>query len=461
MSRKRVVILDGAPARDARLERVLELLITEFERDGAQVEVIAPRSLSLTYCKGCFGCWLETPGTCVEADAGREVTRAVARSDTTVLFTPVRFGGYASDLKHVVDRLVPLALPFFATIRGETHHVPRYLHRPRLVGVGVLPEPDHRAEKIFRVLVGRNAINFHAPSHAAEVVCATDGAGVLSDRFRDLLSRIDKPPFGTAVTSLFPAPDADFVATHAAHGHRVLLIVGSPKTKSPSTSGVLGNHLLRRLEGCGWQAEALTLRDRSLGEAHRPSLLEAVDRADLLVLAFPLYIDALPYLVTRALEIIADHRRTSAQTRPQRLVAIVNNGFPEPHQNALALAICGQFAAECGIEWAGGLAMGAGEALSSGRPLSATPALGAPPVRHVMRALDLTADALAAGHPVPAAAVTMIGASPLPFVPLAGWRWIFKLGGEASWRRQAAALGVSAAGLLARPDDAGASKQVR
>jgi hypothetical protein len=114
-----------------------------------------------------------------------------------------------------------------------------------------------------------------------------------------------------------------------------------------------------------------------------------VDAADLVVLAFPLYIDALPCLVTLALEAIAEHRQLRPSTNRSRLAVLVNNGFPEARQNVTALAICEAFAARSGLVWAGGLAMGAGEALCSGVPLTERAPGPRPPIGHVMRALSM------------------------------------------------------------------------
>ena len=145
---------------------------------------------------------------------------------------------------------------------------------------------------------------------------------------------------------------------------RALLIVGSPKTKSPSTSGVLGEELLGRLAVAGWQTESLTLKPSTFREAGQTEFLAAVDRADLILLAFPLYIDVLAYLPTKALEVIAEHRRTAGDgARPQGLFGLANNGFPEAHQNNLALAILRRFAARSGMTWLGGMALGAGEGI--------------------------------------------------------------------------------------------------
>jgi hypothetical protein len=92
------------------------------------------------------------------------------RCDLTVYLTPVTFGGYSSVLKTMVDRLIPNVLPFFKKIDGEIHHTPRYERYPALVAIGVQSEADAEAERIFKTLVSRNAINYHAPAQAAIVL---------------------------------------------------------------------------------------------------------------------------------------------------------------------------------------------------------------------------------------------------------------------------------------------------
>ena len=450
MMDRKVIVLDGTRAGEEDLLPSLAILIEELRRDGKEVQTYKLREIKLGHCIGCFGCWLETPGVCIEADAGRDIVQAIIRSEMTILFTPVTFGGYSSELKKIVDRWVPLALPYFGKYYGEIHHRPRYSRYPRLVAVGVQRHPNQDEANLFKAVVGRNAINFHAPSHAAEVIMSTDDPDTLRSRFRALFSRMDPLPLGEVVTSLLPVPDTSVAPSETGRPGRVLLIVGSPKIKSPSTSGVFGGYLLERLRERGWETESLTLKPGLRQEKGQAELVSSIDRADLVLLVFPLYIDALPFLVTKALEVIAANRRARPNGRSLRLFALSNNGFPEGYQNTLALAICRRFAYENGMVWVGGLAVGAGEALSGGQSLTAKDRSG-PPVKHVIRALDMTAAALASGKPVPPEAAAMIARNPIPLLPFSAWRWIFVKAGTRRWQRQAAKNGVRKAEMGARP----------
>jgi multimeric flavodoxin WrbA len=162
------VVLDGF--RGSEGQGILAVLADALAQSGYGTEVVALREKAIAPCLGCFGCWIKTPGECVIDDDGRAVARAAVRSDLLVYVTPVTFGGFSSELKKAVDRLIPNISPFFARVQGETHHQRRYRRCPSLIGLGVLPQPDREAEAIFKTLVEHNALNWRSPRTAAAVV---------------------------------------------------------------------------------------------------------------------------------------------------------------------------------------------------------------------------------------------------------------------------------------------------
>ncbi len=449
------VILDGRHDDGARA--ALDALLEELGRRGETVQTFPLRDFKkMGSCIGCFACWLKTPGICVEADEGRNIAQAVLRSDTVILLAPVTFGGYSSEIKKAQDRWIPLILPDFGVYHGEVHHKPRYARYPRWIGIGLQDQPDDEEAHIFKTLVGRNALNFHAPSYAADVLLTSAPATVLHRQIKDLLERDDPFPLGKAITSLMPSAvrmDALEGAYHSRapdRSQRALLIVGSPKVSSPSTSGVLGGHVMERLGEQGWETTTLTLRRSLLKDKGQAELLAAVEPADLILLVFPLYIDSLPFLMMKALELISGHFGERPGDDPKGIAAIVNNGFPEAYHNAPAVAICRRFAIDTGMTWLGGLAMGAGEALFRGQPFEKTNR-NAPPVDHVKRALDLAADALARRRPIPIDAINLIKKKPIPIVPFRLWRWFFLRSANQHWRRGAAEHQVEPEAMRAQP----------
>jgi len=161
----RAVILNGAFAGDETCAAVERELSSALAGLGWGVECLELRDLTIAYCKGCFGCWVKTPGVCPTRDNAGAVTRSFIRSDLAVLLTPVVFGGYSSELKKALDRSAGIVLPFFTRINGEVHHQPRYQRYPSLLAIGVVDRANRTEQRIFRTLVGRNAINLHAPAH--------------------------------------------------------------------------------------------------------------------------------------------------------------------------------------------------------------------------------------------------------------------------------------------------------
>ncbi|MCI5140201.1 MAG: flavodoxin family protein [Candidatus Electrothrix sp. ATG1] len=264
MAKKKIVILDGARPDDRHLDPILTILTDVLLRKHhkSRVQTFKLRKIKLNPCIGCFHCFIKTPGRCLHSDAGADILQAILHCDEVFFFTPVVFGGYSSELKKMVDRFLPLALPFFHKVHGETHHPPRYTAFPRFVGIGVQSRPQKKQADCFKILVGRNAVNFYPSSYAAEVVDSTASPEILRSRFQALLSRTDELPLGRELTLLSEhAVSAQKISTG---NHRVLLIVGSQKIRQPNTSAVLGGHLLNRLKQHGWKTKSLTLRKNLL-----------------------------------------------------------------------------------------------------------------------------------------------------------------------------------------------------
>jgi NAD(P)H-dependent FMN reductase len=195
---------------------------------------------------------------------------------------------------------------------------------------------------------------------------------------------------------------------------KALLIIGSPKGKA-GTSYTLGRGLLGRLEAGGAEAVETTVGAALKSSEERHRLYKAVDEADVIIVSFPLYVDQLPAPLIQTLELLADRKRGAQGATPwagplvQRLVAVVQCGFPEAHQNRPAVAIMRQFARETGFQWAGALAPGMGGAVG-GRSLEKAGGL----LRNVVKAIDLAAASLLAGGPVPGEAEALMAKPLMP-----------------------------------------------
>jgi hypothetical protein len=209
---------------------------------------------------------------------------------------------------------------------------------------------------------------------------------------------------------------------------KALLLIGSPKGKA-GTSYVLGGALLRRLEARGAEVEVLTVSEALQSTEDQNRLHKALDAADVIVVSFPLYVDQLPAPLIQVFELVADRRKNLPGVTPgagplvPRIVAVVQCGFPETHQNGSAVDIMRRFAEESGFRWAGALAMGSGGAVV-GRNMERAGGM----LRGVVKALDLAAASLAAGGAVPEEATALMAK---PLMP----RWLYLQAANWGFRR--------------------------
>jgi hypothetical protein len=204
---------------------------------------------------------------------------------------------------------------------------------------------------------------------------------------------------------------------------KALLLIGSAKPVGESASEALGGYLMVRLAERGFAVETAYVQRALRTEARTRELLQTVDACDVFVLAFPLYVDTLPHLVTVSLERIAAHRQATKPAHQPLFLAIANCGFPEADHNDVALSICRQFSSQAGLRWAGGLARGAGQPLSGSRLEEAGGM-----ARDAVPALSLAAEALAADQMIPNEAVSLMARPmihPRLYTAMGefGWRW--------------------------------------
>jgi multimeric flavodoxin WrbA len=211
---------------------------------------------------------------------------------------------------------------------------------------------------------------------------------------------------------------------------KALMIVGSPKP-GHSTSEKIGNYVLDRIRPHGWSHETANA-SRIDGKA----LVNMAENADLILISYPLYVDALPAPLTKACEILVESLAISGK----KIAAIANSGFPEPKQNFSSLDILKSFSSQAGLEWIGGVAVGGGGALSERKPMKLEEHGGM--AMKLMKTLDLLASAIVAGKPFGAHLATV--AQPLPF-------WVYTVLGDYGWRSIAKKRGIGRKDMLAKP----------
>ena len=106
-SSAKAIILDGSREDDPAARVAIEAVQKELNRAGIHFSWHVLRDIAIAPCTGCLKCWTKTPGECVIDDEQRKIYVDMARSNILILVTPVTFGGYSSELKKGMDRLIP------------------------------------------------------------------------------------------------------------------------------------------------------------------------------------------------------------------------------------------------------------------------------------------------------------------------------------------------------------------
>lgn len=129
--------------------------------DNDEIRYVDLSSLKIANCVGCFGCWTRTPGRCVIRDDATRVYPLIAQSDTVVYVSRLRYGGYDSAMKTMLERAIPIQQAFIRIHRGETHHVQRAVAPKQATIIAYGDNLSEEEKTLFSQLIARNACNMN------------------------------------------------------------------------------------------------------------------------------------------------------------------------------------------------------------------------------------------------------------------------------------------------------------
>ena len=178
----KILALNASPRHRAGATfRMLESLIAGMTDEGASAELFNLVDLDLHPCRGCYACWVATPGECVHREPGMaQLVGAWRAADIVVFGTPLYHFSMSGVMKTFLDRLLPESEPWLvedAQVSGWTTH-PRRYHQPAsalLVSPCGFPDTDQFSPLVytFRYIAKR-----HHWTWLGELL--RPGAGVLS-----------------------------------------------------------------------------------------------------------------------------------------------------------------------------------------------------------------------------------------------------------------------------------------
>ena len=141
----------------------------EIKKDD--IKFIDLSSLKITNCVGCFGCWTRTPGKCVIRDDAVKVYPEIAKSDTLLYISRIKYGGYDTIMKTMLERAIPVQQAFIRIVEGETHHIQREVtpKKATIIAYGDISEEE---KEVFKKLISRNTHNMNFENY--NIIFATE-----------------------------------------------------------------------------------------------------------------------------------------------------------------------------------------------------------------------------------------------------------------------------------------------
>ncbi len=122
-----ILVINGSPkgehSNTLRLTNAFLEGISYAQRDNLpNIERLNITQMNINSCLGCFSCWEKTPGKCCIDDDMQIVIEKLLWADLTIWSFPLYFFSLPGKLKTMIDRQLPLTLPFMlSNVEGGSH----------------------------------------------------------------------------------------------------------------------------------------------------------------------------------------------------------------------------------------------------------------------------------------------------------------------------------------------------
>lgn len=158
----KIVLVNGSPkGRGSNTQIMAEAFLQGAQAAGAETLNIFLAEKEIRYCRGCFSCWLKTPGSCIIDDDMKSILTEAEGADVLVLASPLYIDTISGMLKVFMDRLVVKGDPHFSKVtNGESRHWKNAKEKtPRLLMLSNCGFPERSHFQALSLWVQRVALN--------------------------------------------------------------------------------------------------------------------------------------------------------------------------------------------------------------------------------------------------------------------------------------------------------------
>lgn len=124
----KILVINGSPkGNNSNTMKITNKFVEGLNSVENTVTILNTNELKINGCRGCFNCWTKTPGKCVINDDMNRVMQEYIESDLIIWSFPLYYFSMPSQTKALLDRLLPLNLPFMDKNKNDgASHVERY-----------------------------------------------------------------------------------------------------------------------------------------------------------------------------------------------------------------------------------------------------------------------------------------------------------------------------------------------
>ena len=102
----KILVINGSPKGEN--SSTMKVTRAFLEGMGESYDYIDTMRVDVKPCLGCYACWFQTPGKCIQNDDMAGILEKLLASDLVIWSTPLYCYSVPSNVKALYDRLIPL-----------------------------------------------------------------------------------------------------------------------------------------------------------------------------------------------------------------------------------------------------------------------------------------------------------------------------------------------------------------
>ena len=119
----KILVLNGSPKKQSDTMHLTNAFLNGMNKQSSnEVEIVNVIEKEIKPCLGCFACWKNLDGKCIQKDDQNDILKKIVEADVIIWSFPLYCYSMPSHLKAVCDRTIPLAKMSMKEENGTVVH---------------------------------------------------------------------------------------------------------------------------------------------------------------------------------------------------------------------------------------------------------------------------------------------------------------------------------------------------